>query len=100
LAVALAQANLNPKAAMGASESFEFRVDGEVLHADVRDGAVGVAAGPAANADAIIEGDADSLLAWGAGQIDDTEALRSGLRASGGRRTLRRLRALFPPTSR
>jgi hypothetical protein len=59
---------------------------------------VAVADGPSPDPEArAIEADADTLLAWGTGRIDDAGALAAGLRADGGRRTLRRLRALFPP---
>lgn len=51
---------------------------------------------PRTRSDAVIDADADTLLAWPTGRLDDTEALAAGLRVGGGRRSLRRLRALFP----
>lgn len=62
----------------------------------VEDGSIAVTDGPAPHPDAVIEADADTLLAWGTGRIDDAGALAGGLRVTGGRRTLRQLRALFP----
>jgi DNA-binding HxlR family transcriptional regulator len=90
------EAGFDPGAAGEGEETYEFRVDGDVIHASVRDGAVTVADGPAPSPNAVVEADAETILAWGTGRLDDAGALRAGMRVSGGRRTLRRLAALFP----
>jgi DNA-binding HxlR family transcriptional regulator len=91
------EASFDPTAAGDEEEVYEFRVDGEVIHASIRDGTVSVADGPAPAPNAAVEADAETLLAWGTGSLDDAGALRAGMRVSGGRSTLRRLGALFPP---
>ncbi len=94
------EASFDPAAAREEEEeTYEFRVDGEVIHASVRDGAVSVADGPVSDPDAVVEADAETILAWGTGGLDDAGASRAGMRVSGGRRALRRLGALFPPTA-
>ena len=90
------EASFDPAAACEEEETYEFRVDGEVIHASVRDGAVSVADGPASDPDVVVEADAETILAWGTGGLDDTGASRAGMRISGGRAALRRLGALFP----
>lgn len=90
------EANFDPAAVGGAEESYEFRVEDQVVAVSVKDGSIVVTDGPAPHPDAVIEADADTLLAWGTNSIDDAGALDAGLRVSGGRRTLCRLRALFP----
>lgn len=91
------EASFDPTAAGEKEETYEFRVDGEVLHASIRDGAVSVRDGRAADPDAVVEADAKAILAWGTGRLDDAGASCAGMRVSGGRPTLRRLAALFPP---
>ena len=92
-------ASFEPGAARGAKESYELRIDEHLLSVAVEDGRIAVADGPSPDPAArVVEADADTFLAWGTGRIDAAAALAAGLRADGGRRTLRRLRALFPPS--
>lgn len=92
----LLEERFDPEAATGAAEDYELRVGGEVLHIVVRDGESDVRDGPAPTPDAVVEADPGSFMGWGAGLIGDDDALAAGVRASGGARTLRRLRELFP----
>ena len=85
----------NPDAAADAALVYELRVDDDLLHIEVREGAVAVADGPATEPDVVLESDRQTFLAWGTGHLSDTDALRAGLRVDGGRRELARFRRLF-----
>jgi len=92
------EANFDPAATGSGEEVYEFRVEGETIHAAVAAGSVTVGDGPAPEPDAVIEADAGTILAWGTGRLDDSAALRAGMKVTGGRRALRRIGELFPPT--
>lgn len=85
-----------PEAAAGLRAVYEFRIDGEALHARVDDGAVEMAHGPAQRPDAVIAMDEPSFLALAAGRSALGELIEDGsATASGDPRVLSRLGGLF-----
>lgn len=52
----------------------------EVLHVNVRDGAVQTLQGPAPVPEVVLEADRELFLAWGTGQLDDEQALAASPR--------------------
>ena len=95
LVLALEQ-RFDPQAARGAELTWELRVGDEVLHVNVRDGAVQTLQGPAPAPEVVLEADRDVFLAWGTGQLSDEQALAAGLRVTPGPEALQQLRRLFP----
>ena len=94
------RACFDPEAAAGLRAVYEFRVDDEVFHARVEDGAVEVLHGPAQRPDATITISEEALVGLTGAGGTFTEAIRSGAAsASGDREALRRLQGLFrlPP---
>ena len=87
----------DPHAARGVDLTCEFRVDGEVLHVTVRDGAVQTVQGPAPAPKLVLEANRELFLAWGTGQLSDEQALAAGLWVTPGAQALQQLRRLFPP---
>ncbi|MFJ8832162.1 winged helix-turn-helix transcriptional regulator [Micromonospora aurantiaca] len=59
-------------------ESYEFRVDDEIFHVDVRAGHAEVVAGPAGAPSLTVRTDARSFFSLGMRQLDPIEALVSG----------------------
>jgi DNA-binding HxlR family transcriptional regulator len=95
LVLALEQ-RFDPQAARGVELTWELRVGDEVLHVNIRDGAVQTLQGPTPAPDVILEADRDVFLAWGSGQLDDEQALAADLRVAPGPEALQQLRRLFP----
>jgi DNA-binding HxlR family transcriptional regulator len=95
LVLALEQ-RFDPQAARGVELTWELRVGNEVLHVNVRDGAVQTLQGPAPAPEVVLEADRDVFLAWGTGQLSDEQALAAGLRVTPGPEALQQLRRLFP----
>jgi DNA-binding HxlR family transcriptional regulator len=95
LVLALEQ-RFDPQAARGVELTWELRVGDEVLHVNVRDGAVQALEGPAPAPEVVLEADRDVFLAWGTGQLSDEQALAAGLRVTPGPQALPQLRRLFP----
>lgn len=56
----------DPESACGLTETYEFRIDGEVFHADVADGTIDVTRGSAASPACVIEADSLTILKIGA----------------------------------
>lgn len=73
------QARFDPSAAAGLTRTYEFRIDDEVVHVRIADGAAHPADGPAAAADVVVTATAQPFLRWGTGQIDAARALRDGV---------------------
>ena len=95
LVLALEQ-RFDPQAARGAELTWELRVGDEVLHVNVRDGAVQTLQGPAPAPEVVLEANRELFLAWGTGQLSDEQALAAGLRVTPGPEALQQLRRLFP----
>ena len=68
----------DPAAAAGVREVYEFRVDADVFHADVRDGVVRTAQTAAESPDVVISTDAGTFSDVAMGRTDLAEAVRSG----------------------
>jgi DNA-binding HxlR family transcriptional regulator/putative sterol carrier protein len=68
----------NPEKARGLDETYEFRVDGEIFRARVREGELEVGQGPAYEPDVTITTDLHTFLAIGVGQSDPAKALAEG----------------------
>lgn len=67
-----------PDAARGVHDTYEFRVEGEVFHVRVDDGAIDVRHGAAADPDVVITSDYETMVAVGTGQRSPAGALASG----------------------
>jgi putative sterol carrier protein len=90
------QATFRPEEASGVRESYEFRVDDEVLHARVDDGQVASAHGPAWEPSLTITCDSHTFRDLAAGELSPQEAARAGrLAVEGDRRALRRFQKIF-----
>ncbi len=77
LAIAM-QAAFRPEAAKGVSESYEFRVDDEVLHVRVEQGTARVSQEPAHEPDLTFTTDSRGFVALMSGQMMPMEAVRRG----------------------
>lgn len=72
------RARFRPERAAGVHETYEFRLDGTVLHARVDDGAIDVRRGPADRPDLVVTAGAPTLLDLSLGRITAAEAVASG----------------------
>lgn len=89
-----------PEAAAGLRATYEFRVGGDVFHADIDDGAIATVHGPAQHPDVVIEAGEDLFTGIAAGRTTLAAGLADGAAtASGDPGLLRRLGDLFirPP---
>ena len=73
-----------------------FRIGDEALAVTVAEGRVRSRQPPPEDPDVVVEGELGTFLAWGTGRLPDDQALREGLKVTGGAATLARLRRLFP----
>lgn len=90
------RATFRPEAAAGIDESYEFEIDGEVLHATVRDGSVSTGLGPADDPAVTLAADARTFLAVASGKLALEEAVESGrYRVEGDVEALRRCSTIF-----
>ena len=80
----------NAERASGLSAVYEFRVDGEVFHAAVRDGAIETVQGPAQRPDVVVETDGDTFR-----NLLRGEPTTRGATVTGDSSLLARLPALF-----
>jgi DNA-binding HxlR family transcriptional regulator len=95
-AVLAMKAFFDVTAADGVRAVYEFRVDDEVFHVRVADGAVEAAHGPAQLPDATLNTTADVLVRLAEGGTTLAEAIKNKTIATSGDRTaLQRLRAMF-----
>jgi DNA-binding HxlR family transcriptional regulator len=84
------------EAARGASAVYEFRIDGDVFHARIDDGAIESVHGPAQHPDVAIEAPGDLFLEMAMGSLDPDRAMRDkSVSISGDRQTLRRMGQFF-----
>lgn len=95
-AVLAMKAAFNPRAARGVRETYEYRIDDEVFHARVEDGALTTARGPAWKPDMVLRTDAKTFLRLAIGELDASRAVRSGaVSVQGKPRTLARTARIF-----
>lgn len=73
------RASFRPELARGLRETYEARVDGDVFHVRIDDGALDVRHGPAAAPDATMTTDLTTFIAIGARLLPLDEAARQGL---------------------
>lgn len=91
------RARFDPRAAVGVSESYELRLDGEEpVSFEVAAGDGRARVGPAVNPAVRIAGDADTLVALTAGVITGLEAVQRGARIEGDAAALERMRRILP----
>ena len=76
-AVAMRSA-VGSEAASGSAGVYEFRIDGEVFHLRVGDGEVEACQGAAPEADLVLVGEPETLLALTSGRLSPEEAVESG----------------------
>ncbi|MFG2000860.1 winged helix-turn-helix transcriptional regulator [Spirillospora sp. NPDC048911] len=85
-----------PEAAAGLRLVYEFRVGDEVFHADVDDGTVETAYGPAQRPDVVIETGDEVFKEVFTGRRDLAAAIKNGdIAVTGDQEALRKLNALF-----
>jgi DNA-binding HxlR family transcriptional regulator len=90
------RACFDAQAATGVRASYEFRVDDDRFHADIDDGTINVAAGPAHQPDAVISTDRVTFRDIASGHTTLPDALRANTAtATGDRALLRELARLF-----
>jgi DNA-binding HxlR family transcriptional regulator len=95
-AVLAMEAFVDAAAATGVRAVYEFRVDDEVFHVRVADGAVEATHGPAQLPDATLETTEDVLVQLSEGRTTLAEAIRNrAITVAGDKDALRRLRTLF-----
>ena len=90
------QSSLQPEAASGLREAYEFRVDGELFHVRVEEGEAEARQGRATDPDLIVSGDTETLLSVAAGRLAPAEAVETGaLQIEGDREALARCLAML-----
>lgn len=90
------KSTFRPQAARGVRETYEFRLDDEVFHVRVHDGALETAAGPAGNPALVLTATNQNFLALATGRLPPKKALASGvIKIDGSRRALQRSFAIF-----
>ncbi len=72
------EAMIDPDKVPAVDEQYEFRVDDEVFHVDVRDGAARAQAGPAQDAAMTAKTDAATFVQIGAGKLGPLAAMVTG----------------------
>jgi DNA-binding HxlR family transcriptional regulator len=96
-AVLAMQAVFDSDAARGVEETYELRVDGDVLYARVHEGAVEAVQGAAQAPDLTLTTDADTLLEIAAGRLTFAQAARQKrLAVDGDPEALTRFSLIFP----
>ncbi|MEU5539960.1 winged helix-turn-helix transcriptional regulator [Streptomyces sp. NPDC020362] len=90
------RACFEPEAAAGLHAVYEFRIDDELFHARIDDGAIETLHGPAQHPDAIITISQEAFLRLTSQDLSFAEAIETGAASSSGDEgALRRLRGLF-----
>ena len=93
------QSTLNPPAAGGSRETYEFLIDDEAFHVKAEGDEAEIRQGPAADPDLIIGGDTETFLGVAAGRLAPAEALDTGvIRVEGHREALARCLAMLGPS--
>jgi DNA-binding HxlR family transcriptional regulator/putative sterol carrier protein len=73
------EAMFRPEAARGVRETYEFRIDGEVMHVRIDDGTIEVRHGEAADPACVVTTDLMTFLAVGSRRMSGPEAVERGL---------------------
>jgi DNA-binding HxlR family transcriptional regulator/putative sterol carrier protein len=90
------RAALQPEVARGIRETYEFHIDEEAFHLQIKDGKVEALQGPAVDPDLVVRGGTQAFLALVAGHLESAEALESGeIRTEGKQETLARFLEIF-----
>ncbi len=90
------RATFRPDQARGVDEAYEFRVDGEVFHARVRDGDLETGGGPAEAPALVVTTDGETFLAMASGALAPRDAVASPrVEVTGDLATLERCQRLF-----
>jgi DNA-binding HxlR family transcriptional regulator len=93
------QAAFRPEAAAGLRETYEFRIDDEVLHVQVDDGAARVRQGPAAEPELSVNTSAPVFARVISGELTLLDAVEQGVASvAGDRAALERCVEVFGPT--
>ncbi len=77
LVVAL-EASFRPEAARGLTESYEYRIDGEVFHVDIDDGTIAAREGEAADPTFVVVTDLETFLAVATRAVTPEDAIADG----------------------
>lgn len=93
-------ARFEAAAAAGVTESYEFRIDSEVVRLDVADGVGSARAGAANDPAVVITADADTFLELDAGAITPSDAVARGARIHGDPAAIARMQAILPRPAR
>ena len=72
------KATFDPAAARGVRDTYELRIGDRRFHAEVDDGSLALADGPAQEPDLVIEAEPDDFIAVGTGGLPPEQALASG----------------------
>ncbi len=92
--------SFDPEAALNLNETYEFRVDDEVFHAEVRNGAVESVRAPAQSPDVVVSTDGATYASIVMGRATLRDAVDSGAaRVDGNWEALRRCAAVFGLTA-
>ncbi len=90
------KAVFRPERAGGLNDAYEYRVDGDVFHARIKDGALTTGQGPLPDPDFVLETDGPTFLALVSGGTTAAEASRAGtLRITGDAQVFERSTVLF-----
>jgi len=90
------QANFKPERAAGVSETYEYRVGGQVFHVRIEDGKFEGEQGPAWKPDMVLTASPEDFLALGTGYLDAAKAAASGrVKLEGSLEALKRTVAMF-----
>ena len=93
--------SFDPEAALDLNETYEFRVDDEVFHAEVRDGALKSVRAPAQSPDVVISTDGATFASIVMGRATFRDAVDSGAATvDGDCEALRRCAAVFGSTAK
>ena len=87
-------ARFDVRAAVGVTESYEFRIDSEVVHFDVVEGVGTAGTGPATDPAVVITSDADTFLELDAGMITPIDAITRGATIQGDPAAIHRMRTI------
>jgi DNA-binding HxlR family transcriptional regulator len=89
-----------PEAARGVHDTYEFRIEDDVLHARIDNGEIGLELGPARDPDLVIEADLETMVAIGSRRLGLEDAIREGrLTVAGDPGAAGRVAAIFVPLS-
>jgi DNA-binding HxlR family transcriptional regulator/putative sterol carrier protein len=95
-AIAAMRSTFKTETAHGVQETYEFHVDEEAFHVQVKDREVETLQGPAVDPDLVVRGSTRTFLALAARQLEPADALESGeIRIEGEQEALTRCLEMF-----